>query len=379
MAAGDIGSVIDAFTFDASFGDTPEIIHISGNVYAIAYTGPDGDGFLKTVTIALDGTIGGSAIDTWEFNNESGLFPSIIHVGTTFYAIAHAMSGVGGVIKTIEIDAAGNIGAAAVDVLTFLSGTCTEPIIKHVFGDIYAIVYRGSGADGWICTIDIDSSGNIGAATIDSLEYDNANGYEPKLIHVAGEIFAIAYRGTDVDGFLKTLAIDASGNIGASPIDSYEFDTDQCYTPDIIKISGGVFAIAYDGPDSDGFIITVGIDIAGNITTPAIDTLEFDTNSCIWPFICLVSGDIYAIAYSGTDSDGFLVTLSIDAAGNIGPAVLDSLEFDTDNCHQPGMIRITTNVFAIAYQGFGDTGVLKTYSIEPPVEGSQHILLMGIG
>ena len=252
-------------------------------------------------------------------------------------------------------------------------------IIKHIYGEIYAVVYRGANADGWICTFDIDSSGNVGAAIIDSLEWDTANGYEPKLIYVAGEIYAIAYRGTDDDGYLVTLTIDNSGNIGGAIIDSFEFDADQCYTPDIIKISGDVVAIAYNGPDSDGYIITVGIDINGNITTPVIDTLEFDTDRCDWPSIHIVSDDIYAIAYSGTDSDGFLVTLSIDAAGNISAAVIDSLEFDTDNCHQPGILRIGTGTYAVVYQGILDVGLLKTIDIEESVRGSQHILLMGIG
>jgi hypothetical protein len=380
MAAGDIGSVIEAFTFDASFGDEPEIIHIDGDVYAIVYTGPDSDGFIITVSIDSAGDIGASIIDTLEFDGTQGLSPSICHVSGNVYAIAYSGPDSDGFVRTFSIDAAGNIGGTHIDSLEFETGTCREPIIKHISGQIYAVAYRGTGDDGWVCTFTINAGGGIGAAIIDDLEFDAAYGYEPKLIHVSGQIYAVAYRGTSADGYLVTFSISGIGEIGASVIDSYEFDTDMCYVPDIIKISTGIFAIAYFGPDFDGFIFTVAIAAGGNITAAKIDTLEFDTSEANWPSICLVAGDIYAIAYTGSGSDGFLVTLSIDEAGDISAAVIDSLEFDTTLCHQPALIRITTNVYAIAYQAFDESGVLKTISIEPPVVGGpKHLPLMGIG
>ncbi|GAH71266.1 unnamed protein product, partial [marine sediment metagenome] len=39
MAIGDIGSVIASLEFDPVYGDWFDIIHVSGNIYAIAYRG----------------------------------------------------------------------------------------------------------------------------------------------------------------------------------------------------------------------------------------------------------------------------------------------------------------------------------------------------
>jgi len=50
--------VVDTLEFDTDNGKVPDIIHVSGNIYAIAYQG-DGDlGTLKTVQILPDGTFG---------------------------------------------------------------------------------------------------------------------------------------------------------------------------------------------------------------------------------------------------------------------------------------------------------------------------------
>ena len=64
-------------------------------------------------------------------------------------------------------------------------------------------------------------------------------------------MYVIAYTGDTDDGFLKTVQIAGSGEIGNEEIDSFEFDVVKGKTPDIIPISGDVYAIAYaeDGDD----------------------------------------------------------------------------------------------------------------------------------
>ena len=73
---------------------------------------------------------------------------------------------------------------------------------------------------GWLKTVEIADDGTISNAQIDTLEWDTANGYFPQIIPVSGDVYAIAYRGTDVDGFLKTVQITSDGQIGNAVIDS---------------------------------------------------------------------------------------------------------------------------------------------------------------
>ncbi len=143
------------------------------------------------------------------------------------------------------------------------------------------------------------TGGEITDTAIDTLEYDTANGFEPSILNVTGNIFAIAYRGTSADGFLKTISIAANGDISNSPIDTLEYDTSDGREPCIIHVSGNTYAIAYRGADDDGYIKTVSIASNGDIGNSPIDTLEFDTANGYEPFVIPVSGNVYAIAYRG--------------------------------------------------------------------------------
>ena len=190
------------------------------------------------------------------------------------------------------------------------------PDIIPVNGDIYAIPYEGAGDDGFLKTVEIASTGEIRDEELDTLEFDTSNGQTPDIIWISGDVYAIAYEGSGTDGFLKTATIADDGVIGNSVIDTLEFDTSEGQAPDIISISGDVYAIAYEGPGDDGFLKTITIADDGQITDAIIDTFEFDTTNGETPKIIPVSG-VYAIAYSGGGADVFLQTIEILTDGQI--------------------------------------------------------------
>ena len=88
-------------------------------------------------------------------------------------------------------------------------------------------------------------------------------------------------------------------------------------TANLIPISGNVYAIAYAGDGDDGFLKTAEIAASGQITNTVIDTLEFDTLKGATPNIIPISGNVYAIAYAGDGDDGFLKTVEITTSGQI--------------------------------------------------------------
>ena len=363
MAEGDIGAVIDTLEFDATQGAYCSIIHISGDVYAIAYDGPDSHGWLCTVTIDAAGQVGAAVIDTLEFDATGGAYPRIIHISGDVYAIAYTEVFSGdGWLCTVTIESNGQIGAAVIDTLEFDIAQCITPRIIHVSGDVYAIAYSGVLTDGWLCTVTIESNGQIGAAVIDTLEFDIAECNAPSIIHVSGNVYAIVYEGVDGDGWLRTVTIESNGLIGAAVIGTLEFDSEQGTEPVIIHISGEVYAIAYSGALLDGWLRTVTIKSTGQALN--IDTLEFDVADCRNPSIVHVSGDVYAIAYSGVLTDGWLCTVTIESNGQIGAAVIDTLEFDIDEGRWPDIIHASRNIYAIAYSSVGNDGFVATIDID---------------
>lgn len=360
MAVGDISGTIAQLDFDEYGGLLPKIIHVSGTTYAIAYQGYGNDGYLKTVTINDDGTIGG-VIQSLEFDTTNGRQPWIIHIADNVYAIAYVGPGGNGSIKTFTIDADGTIGSVGSDV--FDAGTgLIEPMIVHISGTTYAIVYGGVDNDGWLKTITIADDGTIGAI-LDFLEFDTTHGTYGHLLHISGTIWVIAYTGTAINGpgRIKTLSIANDGTIGAI-LDTYDYETNQTGPPFIFHIAGTKYGVAYGGPGFDGWLKTFAIADNGTITKSIIDFLEFDTSYGMNCWVVEIGDNVWAISYDGPDGNGWLKTIKVNDDGTIAGQVA-YFEFDTSQGAYSSMINISTNVYAIAYWGPGSDGWLKTIGL----------------
>ncbi len=355
--------IFDTLDFDISNGLEPDIIHVGGDIYAVAYRGGGNAGSLKTVEISSAGAITDAAVDTLEFDADGGQVPDIIRVSGNIFAIAYQDKFNDGLLKTVEISSTGTITDTVIDTLEFDAEDGVTPCIIHVSGDIYAIAYEAKSSNGNLITVEISSDGTITDTLMDTLQFDGVKGETPDIIHVSGDVYAIAYRGPSDQGYLKTVGISSAGAINDTVMDTLQFDTVYGEHPAIIHISGDIYAIAYRGVDDDGFLKTVEISAAGAINDTVMDTLEFDTVNGWEPAIIQISGDIYAIAYRGVDDDGFLKTVEISAAGAITDTVVDTLEFDTVYGEQPAIIHVSGNIYAIAYSDISDDGILKTVQI----------------
>ena len=359
------GYYIDSFLFDRDDGWTPNIVHIYGNIFAVAYGGfqsPSTDGWLKTIKISNDGN-NYEIIDNLEFDPEFATETNIIHVNGNIYAIVYRGTDNDGFLKTIEILNNGQIADTVNDSLEFDEYDCYEPRIINIGLNYCSIVYTGPDYDGFLKTIYIADSGLINYNVIDDLEIGMFDYSEPNIIPISGNIYAMVYRGLYDDGYIRTLEISNIGQINDNPIDIFEFEKQYCSEPNIIHVYGSVYAIVYSGPNSHGFLVTVEIANDGLITDSIIDVLEFDLSYGEEPEIIHISGSVYAIVYSGPNSHGFLVTVEIANDGLITDSIIDVLEFDLSYGCDTNIISIYNNIFAIAYRGVSNYGYLKTVEI----------------
>jgi len=380
MAEGDIGGIIDSLEFDGVNCLDPAIINVGGDIYAIAYRGPDNDGWLKTVEIAPNGAITDAVIDSLEFDGVFCNVPKLIKIADNVIAIAFEGETNHGWLKTIQINALGGITDAVIDSLRFDGYYCNEPAITKVGDHIYAITYQAGSPNPRIKTIEIAPNGVITDAVIDDRQYDTQGGYYPDIVNVTTGMWAIAYQGELLDGYIVTITILPNGEIGATVTDKYEFDPVRCDFPKLIHISGDIYAIAYNSEGTTGRLKTVEIAPNGAITDAVIDSLEFDVVSGGKPDIIRISGNVYVIGCIGTSNDGWLKTVEIAPTGAITDAVIDSLQYDATHGFHPNIIFLSGNIYAIAYQGPNDDGWLKTVEINTIIGGQiNHLLLMGIG
>ena len=360
---GDITGIIDTLEFDTSTGLEPFIFGISDEVFAIAYSGPGTDGHLKTMRIGSDGSITDPQIDNLEFDPSYAHISRVVSVSDDIFAIAYRGPGSDGWLKTVQISSDGQITDTVIDSLEFDINYAYAPDIINVSGNYFAVAYRGPGNDGWLKTVEISADGQITDTVVDSLEFDPSYGLDPDIFHIADDVFALAYSGPGADGWLKTIRIANDGTIADPQVDTLEFDTSYGLRPKVVQVEGNVYALAYRGPGADGWLKTVQIDSAGQISGAVIDSLEFDTSNGLEPYLIDISSDFFAVAYTGEGSDGWLKTIEITGDGQIADEIVKDLEFDTAYAYWPTMTHITGSVYAIAYRGPGNDGWLKTVGI----------------
>lgn len=345
---------VDQFIFDEIAGNDSRIFHIANNVYGSVYRGTGNDGFLRTFVIDSDGQISNTIIDTFEFDTVQATYPDIVHVGADLYAIAYRGAGSDGFLATVQIDTNGNIHNSVLDTLEFDQRSAYNIDIFPISNSVIGIAYRGSGSDGFIKTFSIDNTGGI-SDEIDVLEFDTSTGYYPKVISVGTDIYAITYRGSGNDGFIKTINISSNGIITDSIIDTFEFDTSIANYPSIVQVGVDIYAIAYRGAGSDGFIKTVSIDSNGSIGNTVVDSLEFASQNILWPRIVAIQGETYAIVYEDqSSSDGFVSLITIDDLGNIGSNVSATYEFEAQDFFYGDILLIDQDTLAISYTKYND-------------------------
>ncbi|MBC8250125.1 MAG: hypothetical protein H8E89_00870, partial [Candidatus Nitrosopelagicus sp.] len=134
--------------------------------------------------------------------------------------------------------------------------------LVHVVSDTYALAYTSHGEDGFISTFTIDSNGNIAAVKTESegnnLEHDENKGIYNSLVQVDSDTYALAYTGTDTNGFISTFTISSDGT-SIVKVENLEHDTDVGNYNSLVQVDSDTYALAYTSGQKDGWIMTFTI------------------------------------------------------------------------------------------------------------------------
>jgi FlaG/FlaF family flagellin (archaellin) len=151
----------DGWEYDTSNGQYPSFIHIDENIFAVAYRDSDSRGYVKTFTIFDNGTISKSFIDTLTFTGTMvNLYNYIFQVlSSRVYGISFQGLSADGYICTMNISANGTIGDSVIDTIEFDTNdnAYIAPVV-HVNESNYLIIYQGTSEDGWSRTVEILTS-----------------------------------------------------------------------------------------------------------------------------------------------------------------------------------------------------------------------------
>jgi len=258
-------------------------------------------------------------------------------------------------IKSVQILENGTTGP----VLGFYSFDFKEVYdheLIHIHDNISAIAFRNNQNKGELRTIEISNNGtSITNTSINgTFVFDSVQCYEPDIVNISDNIYAIAYRGSIDKGYVKTVEILDNGEINQTVIDSFIFETiNRSFDPEITRVKGNTYTIVYSDDNDRGLLATVEISDDGTIKKQVNDTLLFDDAYCHIPKITNMFENVYLVAYEADQSDGYVAVVEIDENGSISDTVISTNKFNYGKNafgYEPDIIRINDEVYAIAFR-----------------------------
>ncbi|KYK22636.1 hypothetical protein AYK25_02435 [Thermoplasmatales archaeon SM1-50] len=370
--------MIDIMGVDGNFGYTPYIIHVNGDIYAIVSEDYQKGCKLSTVKISKEGSI--DYIQTIYLGKSTGsnvCQPIIVQVTKEIHLVSFIDEKYFVNLHTINISANGTIQHMTKFVFPEPSdpNKPNSPGLQMITENLCAIAYWSPSTGGIIKTVDISGSGNI-TYTGKSITFDPASSKtysrEPSLIYIAGSTYALGYRGQSNQGILKTINISVTGDIDETGW-MIPFDSLAAYEPCLINVTQNVFAVAYRNKFDYGQVKTFNVSSNGSLTITGKTMVFDDSFKCFNP--CIIHGAeefTYVIAYSTgsvtqASAKGFVAQLRIEKNGSVGPLLDDRKQFkvpDGETCHYPVILRINEHLYAISFTGpIAHTGYLITILI----------------
>jgi hypothetical protein len=330
-------------------GYSIKIIYVSANVYLIVfnnYASPVVT--LKTVEIANNGTISDMILFSYNITKPgySGFCsPNVIRIKNNIFAVSYHSTNYASAsdfVSTIQIAANGSITLidtySANGYFSSVYGYDEYSDILPVYGssDLYALLFaydyfipgqhRGSGI---IIVIDINDTGDINQTPIATSTFESYGCSRPDFIHVANNIYAIAYSKSvrpssyEISGYIQTFNISSNGTIikkldvarFMSATSSYDVAHSQFFD----HLYNDVYALVYTVPSGStarGYVGTFCLAPNGSIYR-TFDSIVFDTtlamasSLCLLPSLTNITNNIIAVSYQGSYDDGYIETFKI--------------------------------------------------------------------
>ncbi len=319
------------------------------DIYALAYQNSANDGKIRTVAITDQGVVVNQQIDTFVFDAARGSSPFIFSVSGNIFGIAYSTQNNRGRVVTVRINNNGSINKNLIDNYTFDSRTTADQFVLSVAPEIYAITYRGSVNEAELATVRISANGTITKSLLDSLNF-GATANWPRLTAVAGTTYAAYYNDyTARRGYLKTVSIDNAGQISNQPLDTFNYDDNSgVYKASLVKVSGQVYALSYNQANNNGLIRTLTIQDNGTIVKTWLDTVSLGTTYA-GMFIAPVFDQWFVVNYT-VNYHGWAGLLNIAADGQMGNQFNDAMVYNQQTVTVPFFFKLTDESYGLVYK-----------------------------
>ena len=352
---------------DTQQGTYNSLVQVDSDTYLLAYQGLDGDGFIKTFTISSNGATV-TQVQSLTHDNINGEHNSLVQVDSDTYLLAYSGQDSDGYLKTFTVAADGST-ITQVASLEHDTDLGQHNSLAKVDSDTYVLAYVGSGSDGYIKTFTVPADGST-ITQVAVLEHDTNVAIYNSLVQVDTDTYVLGYRDAWNDGQLKTFTIPADGST-ITQVATYEYDTANSTYNSIVKIDSDTYAVAWYGYNPTGLGISSWGSYVKTFTIPAdgssitaVAVLKYDASaSNHYPSWVDMGDGRLALAYAYQGSYGYIRTFYIPPDGS---AITDmySLNHSSTNPGQyNSLVKLDANHVALAYSGSGSDGYISTFTI----------------
>jgi hypothetical protein len=194
--------------------------------------------------------------------------------------------------------------------------------------------------------------------------------YEPDIVHVKDDIYAIAYRDSESNGYVSVARLDKLGNsFEILSVDNHIYD--KVVEPDIIQIRGEIFAIVWGDPTgSKLYVTTIRVTTDGSVHKIKAESIHFGWSFGRKPSIRAVKSEsayqLFAISSGGGIDQGGGVTLVKIYNNGLFDSPTVSSHFNMQDCSATDIIFINRGYFAVVYSGttLGSIAVIQTFRFD---------------
>ena len=243
--------------------------------------------------------------------------------------------------------------------------------MMHIAGDVYALAYEGASNKATLSTIKITSAGSVtNSSFVATEEHDSNNGEHNVLIHLSGDKYVLFYKGQSNDGFAKVFKITSNGETIEQLSSALEFAPNDYWEGSAVKMTDSTLVFAWAGQSYDGFIATFKVANDGSSITK-FKSSEHDGSYGQYNSLVRADEDTYVLSYNGSSNYGRLQTFTIPPDGGSITEVANAAFADNSYSYFNNLVQVDHNTYLNAGYSYntsgssGYYGVLETFTIPP--------------
>jgi len=338
-------TVLDSFEFDTSDADYTATVKIDNDYAAIAYQGPDDDGWLKIIQIQDNDTIIGTS-DSFEFETGSNIENEILYLRDDIYVLSYVNTSEA-VIMTVNMT-----GGSINGIMNHTHiANVSELDMTALDENITVIFVKSVDGDGYIYTYNYTDSGIIGQ--IDSWEFETGTADDPSVnTGCVNGLIALIYQG-DTTGNITGIKILNNGTINKTIQKTADIGA-AITSPDSTVDGPGYFIVSYtESASNDGKVNMYDCDC--NL----LDSYTFDPSTALYPASIYYQETEILVPYTSGSGRGLISVIDINQTDGSLTESINGFNLDSNTGIRIDSIYWTPQIILVTYRGKNDDGFAK--------------------